>query len=252
MGLRKKLKKFLYINKFKKKNLVEGIYNKNILITGANSGIGLALSKKLLSLDNLIIATYKKNFDKLEKIDNKNLFKVEYDQAKNIKEFNSLDKKLKDTQIDIVINCAGVFGPSFKDQEIENLNIDNFKEVLLINSLSIVGIIQKILNNYPPELIINISSDAGSISKNDQGNAYIYRASKTALNSITRNMSVDLNRRFGTCVFAIDPGNVESGMNPSGHLKSEDCANLIIDLISLDVKKLNGKFVNLLRQEIPW
>ena len=65
-------------------------------------------------------------------------------------------------------------------------------------------------------------------------------------------MSVDLNTRFRTIVFAIDPGNVQSGMNPGGQIKSEVCANLIIDLISSNVQSLNGKFINLLGEEIPW
>ena len=41
-------------------------------------------------------------------------------------------------------------------------------------------------------------------------------------------------------------------MNPGGHIKSEVCANLINDLISTNVQSLNGKFINLLGEEIPW
>ena len=51
--------------------------------------------------------------------------------------------------------------------------------------------------------------------------------------------------KFKTIVFAIDPGNVQSGMNPGGQLKADVCANLIINLISSNVLLLNGKFVNL-------
>ena len=80
----------------------------------------------------------------------------------------------------------------------------------------------------------------------------MYRTSKTALNSITKNMSIDLMARFKTIVFAIDPGNVQSGMNPGGTLKADICANLIINLISSNVQLLNGKFVNLLGDELPW
>ena len=126
----------------------------------------------------------------------------------------------------------------------------------MVNSFSILKIMQIILSNKLSiknlEVLVNISSDAGSIELNNQGNAYIYRASKSALNSITKNMSLDLNNRFKTIVFAIDPGNVQSGMNPGGHMKSEVCANLIIDLISSNVKPLNGKFINFLGEEIPW
>lgn len=251
MGLRKKLKKFLYVAKFKKKNLSININNKNILITGANSGIGFALTKRLLSLNNIIVSTYRKDSTKLEGIIDKNLTRIKCDHS-NIVEFQNLEKKLKEFSIDIVINCAGIFGPSFEEQQIENIDLKKFQESIMINSLAIIKIIQLILKNKPPIMLINVSSDAGSISNNNQGNAYIYRTSKSALNSITKNMSIDLYNRFNTIVFAVDPGNVESGMNPGGHIKADHCANLIIDLASKNLENLNGKFLNLLGHEISW
>ena len=57
MGLRKKIKKFIYRNKFKDFDLKkENFQNQNILITGANSGIGLELVKKFIDLKNNIFA----------------------------------------------------------------------------------------------------------------------------------------------------------------------------------------------------
>jgi FlaA1/EpsC-like NDP-sugar epimerase len=61
MSLRKKIKKFLYIRKFSKKKYLADIKNKNILITGANSGIGFVLTKRLLELDNKILAVCREN-----------------------------------------------------------------------------------------------------------------------------------------------------------------------------------------------
>ena len=150
-----------------------------------------------------------------------------------------------------------MFGTSsFEEQQIEKLDFKKFEEVLTVNSISILKIMQIIMNNKSPqndlEILVNISSDAGSIGLNKQGNAYMYRTSKTALNSITKNMSLDLNSRFKTIIFAIDPGNVKTGMNPGGILQSDVCAKLIIDLISSKVHLLNGKFVTLLGKEIEW
>ena len=47
MGLRTKIRKYLYLRKFSKKRTSLKINKKNILVTGANSGIGLSLTKKL-------------------------------------------------------------------------------------------------------------------------------------------------------------------------------------------------------------
>ena len=255
MGIRKKIKNFFYTRKFSKKNYLANINNKNILITGANSGIGLALTKKTLELNNKVLATYRESSENLKFIKNENLTIIKYDQSK-IYEFKDLEEEIKKNPIDLIFNCAGLFGGSFEEQQIEKLDFSKFQEVLMVNSFSILKIVQIILGNKSStknlKVLLNISSDAGSIRLNNQGNAYIYRASKTALNSITKNMSIDLNSRFKTIVFAIDPGNVQSGMNPGGQIKSDVCANLIIDLISSNVESYNGKFINLLGEEIPW
>ena len=116
MGLRKiknLIKKFFYTRKFLKKNYLANINNKNVLITGANSGIGLALTKKILSLNNRVLATYRASSENLKYIKDKNLTILKYDQ-RNISEFESLEEKIKETPIDLIFNCAGVFGGSLK------------------------------------------------------------------------------------------------------------------------------------------
>lgn len=255
MSLRKKIKKFLYIRKFSKKKYLADIKNKNILITGANSGIGFALTKRLLELDNKILAVCRENSENLTNIKDNNLSILKCDLRK-INESENFENKIKQTSIDLILNCAGVLGPTFENQTIENLDFEKFKEVLMVNSLSILKIMQIIINNKlskkNPEILVNFSSKAGSINLNKQGNAYMYRASKTALNSITKNMSIDLMARFKTIVFAIDPGDVQSGMNPGGQLQADICANLIVNLLSSNVNLLNGKFVNLIGEELPW
>ena len=257
MGLRKvktKIKKILYQIKFNKKNFHLDIKNKSILVTGANSGIGLSLTKNLLMLNNKVIATYRENSNNLIKINDKNLSIIKLDQS-DINNYGSFKEKIKDISVNIIFNCAGVFGGNFEEQQIENLDFQKFQKVIMINSISILSIIQIILNKKFDldclKLVVNISSDAGSIYQNDGGNAYIYRTSKSALNSITKNLSIDLNKRFGTTVLAIDPGNIKSGMNPGGFLEADKCAKLIIDLISTR-SNLNGEFLNLLGKKIFW
>jgi len=251
----KKLAKFFYMQKFSKKKYFANINKKNILITGANSDIGFALTKRLLELDNKILATYNENYNNLKTIKDKNLSIIKHDQ-KEINESKNFEEKINDTPINLILNCGGVFGGSIEDQQIEKLDFKKFQEVLMVNSISILKIMQIILNKKSSqdnlEILVNISSQFGSIKLNNQGNAYMYRASKTALNSITKNMSLDLMSRFKTIVFAVDPGNVQTRMNPTGLMKPSVCASLIIDLMSSNVQLMNGKFINLLGEEIAW
>ena len=250
MGLRTILKKKLYSLKYlkKKENPIEGL---SFLITGASSGIGLALTKKLVK-KNKIIAVYNSNGKNLEEIDSQNIIKTKCDLS-NFLEYEELSKILNQHDVSIIINCAGQFGSN--NQLIENIDFNNLIKIFKINSLSILKILQLLSKGDKLKYInkiVNISSDAGSVKLNDQGNAYIYRITKSSLNSISKNLSIDLNKRYNSEIITVDPGNVQTGMNTKGLLDSSKCAEYIIDIISDKKNNLNGKFIVLFKKEISW
>ena len=211
MGLRRFLKTYLYKKKFKKKNYSINLNNKNILITGSNSGIGLALTKILLENNNKVFAVIRVDSNNLDKIKNDNLNKI-YCDLKDIKNYIEIEKKIENVKIDAVFNCAGIYGGSYEEQSVEKLLIEKFEDILMVNALSVVKIVQIILKKSKPETIVNISSDAGSINLNNGGDHYFYRVSKTTMNAITKNLSIDLFNKIGSTVFSVDPGNVSTKM----------------------------------------
>jgi FlaA1/EpsC-like NDP-sugar epimerase len=86
---------------------IKFIKNKRILITGANSGIGLELARIMLSNNNKVIAIFHKDSHNLSKLNNKNLIKIKCDLSllNNIdlikkKLFKNSSKKL--LQINII------------------------------------------------------------------------------------------------------------------------------------------------------
>jgi NAD(P)-dependent dehydrogenase (short-subunit alcohol dehydrogenase family) len=63
------------------------------------------------------------------------------------------------------------------------------------------------------------SSPVGSIVDNSSGGSYAYRASKAALNSIGKSMSMDLKEK-GVTVIMMHPGYVKTAIGISGHTHS--------------------------------
>ena len=158
MGLRRFFKNYIYKKKFdiKVKESENVIRNKNILITGANSGIGLALTKRFLDFDNKVIATYKQNNVNLLKIKNQKLILCECDQS-NIKNAENLNEYVKENAVNIIINNAGVWGGD--KQNFNNINYEDFVSASNINAISIIRICEIVLK-YSKNLnsVVNISS----------------------------------------------------------------------------------------------
>ena len=254
MGIRRILKNFFYRLKYQnKKVIIKNIKNKSILITGANSGIGLALVKELLLHNNILYATYNTNYENLNKIKNSKL-KVIRCNNENFEDLVNLKRYILNLPINIIINNAGVWGQQNQDI-IEDINSNNLISTLKINSISIIVIINIILKYCKKnclETIVNISSSAGSIKNNLSGGAYIYRASKALQNSLTKNISIDLSRRFNIKTFAVDPGNIRTKMNTNGLLSSELCAKKILKILETQSHTTNGRFIDLNENDISW
>ena len=250
MGVFKKINKFLKTLKLKQNIHLKNISNKNILITGTNSGIGLELTKKLLE-NNKVFSIYKNNSTNLDKIKNDNLYKIQCNLV-NDNDIEKLRTIFKDNNINILINNASIFGPQ-DQQSLETISFKDFYEAFKINSLSTLKLTKIILenDNRSLEKIINISSEMGSITKNQIGNYYIYRATKAALNSISKNLSIDLNNNI--IVASLHPGSIKTKMNPSGIIEPEICAKQIINFIVDCNESLNGAFIDLQTlKKIEW
>lgn len=103
-------------------------------------------------------------------------------------------------------------------------------------------------------LIMNMGSSLGSIKENDRGGVYPYRASKAAVNMMTRNMSVDLSGSNINAV-SVHPGWLRTGMGGQGAPTSvEEGVTGIIDnlLVAYNEKKHNGNFYDYQGKIVSW
>lgn len=167
----------------------------------------------------------------------------------NSKELDLRDSKLIDeyfnhnNNFDIFIHCAGINNPSL----IEDLDFNNIKETMQINTFSFYEILKKLMlyqkNNGG--YILAISSLYGQISK--AGRA-AYTMSKHALIGLIKTAAIELGR-YNIKVNAISPGFVDTNLTrknndsnkikfleegiPLGNMaKSTDIANVAYFLCS--------------------
>ena len=245
MGFSKTFKrKFLKIKEYFEKN--EEVLSRNILISGANSGLGFALLN-LLRHKNNILALTNKNQSNIRELNDKKI------QILNINlelgEFsNEVKEKIINFRPNIVINSAAVFGP--ENQAVNDINFKEFEKILNVNVFSAIELIKLCLKAKSVEQIINISSEMGSISLNDQGDYYYYRLSKTLLNSFTRNLSIDLKSEINT--YCIHPGSIKTKLNTGGILSPDYSARKIINISAKNKKKNNGKFIDINEKILDW
>lgn len=110
---------------------------------------------------------------------------------------DALAAELKDQRIDILINNAGSFGPQgFPDgmhyQSLEHMDYGIWRELLEVNLLSpfkIAVAFHDQLARAERPLLVNMTSDLGSVAQNTQGHSYAYRTSKSGLNMLTKGIA---------------------------------------------------------------
>ena len=215
-----------------------------VLITGASKGLGYSLTELYLSKGHLVIATYRKNLENLEKIkENKNLllYKMDVSDEESVKTaYEYIGNKVK--YIDILINNAAIYIED-KSKTIENIDIENVIQTLNLNS---IGPLRVLKYFYPlvekgfKKLIINISSEAGSISNCWRDREYGYCMSKSALNILSAILQ-NYSKNKGIKVLSIHPGWMRTDMGgPNADISPEKSTEGIFNL-SLKEWDVNDK-----------
>lgn len=174
---------------------------KNVLITGASSGLGNTIAEAL----------YLKGYNVVGTSRNPNQHKAKYplyhlDINEDQDVFKVVEKFIKENgKIDILVNNAGycLSGP------IEETSITEAKAQFETNFFGLVRMTKEILplmRNQKEGLIINIGSVGGLLSLPFHG---FYCASKYAVEGFTESLCMEV-KPHGINVFNIDPGDFKS------------------------------------------
>ena len=191
------------------------LQGKNCLITGATGGLGKEIAKEFAKNDCNLFLTGRNN-EKLNTIKNelgnsKNKIKIDFEDAdlSDVDEIQKLIEKVKSTftNIDILVNCAGVFPvKSLSDstvEDFENCFSVNVKAAFILCKEFSQGMISKKWGR-----IINIASSG---AYNGRKKTVVYRASKHALLGLSRSLHSEL-KEHNVRTFCVSPGPIKTPM----------------------------------------
>ena len=188
---------------------------KTVAIIGSSGAIGNAVAEILLDDDGVeAIYRFSRN-DSNENSDRvKNLY-IDIEDEESIKD--CIKNLSKDIKFDLVFVATGILhndNDIFPEKSIRDISQSKLEKVLLVNTIgpALVGkYLIPHLRKDSKSIFAFLSARVGSISDNKLGGWYSYRASKTALNQIIKNFSIEVRRSNPNAIFiGLQPGTVKS------------------------------------------
>ncbi len=224
---------------------------KNVVITGANRGIGLALCEQFLSLDFAVFALCRNRSEELDNlaVTSHSLTIIENIDVTTQQGLQLMSDSLHNINIDILINNAGLLiGDNLASTENTNI-IEQFS----VNALAPLNVCKYLLSQLTAgSKIALISSRMGSINDNSSGGQYGYRMSKSALNAAAMSLSQDL-KGDQISVAVYHPGWVQTRMvGHSGDISASEAGNRLCQLIVAQDMSKSGTFTHSNGESLPW
>jgi NAD(P)-dependent dehydrogenase (short-subunit alcohol dehydrogenase family) len=196
-----------------------------VLITGANSGIGLEFTKQYAARGWTVIATHRRSevpATLAELAAKYTTMRIERVDVTNVEQVRALATRLANVPIDVLINNAGIYndrGPCKPDDDAcagdwttQNFGKMRYELLDTILAVNVKGplIVSEILfpNVKASKLkkIVAISSSNGSVTGPQAGGgAIFYRASKAALNRAMQLVAGSV-KADGVTVVMLNPG----------------------------------------------
>jgi NAD(P)-dependent dehydrogenase (short-subunit alcohol dehydrogenase family) len=229
--------------------------NKIAIIVGASRGLGLGLAREFARRGWQVTATARSAAAATELVDEVAasyegiaVEEVDLDRPESV---DALVIRLADRRFGLVFINAGVSGPQHQSADIATPQ--EVGALMYTNAVAPIRLARRLL----PLLIDGgtlafMSSDMGSVAGNLSGGMELYRASKAALNSLTRSfVATDVEDR-PIAVLTMNPGWVRTAMGGAdAPLAVEESVAGLADVI--EAKRPPGhRFLDYRGAELPW
>jgi NAD(P)-dependent dehydrogenase (short-subunit alcohol dehydrogenase family) len=221
-----------------------------VLIIGASRGIGYELARQYRADQWLVIGTARDDAG-IARLTALGVKPIRLD-ATSPEAPLALQAGIGDQTLDVAIFCAGIYGP--RTQQLEPPSEPDFDAVMRTNVLAamrLAPITAPALAREKGTLAV-ISSRMASVGTRSAPSGWLYRASKAALNSVLKDMSLVLGPQGVTCL-TFHPGWVKTDMGGAGaDIDVTTSVTGIRKTIAGATAAQNGSFLNYDGATIPW
>lgn len=229
----------------------------NVLITGANRGIGLEMVRYAMQQGWRVFACCRnphtaENLFNIARLSNGQI-SVHIADMLELATIQALSYELRNDPIDILINNAGIYG---SDKNIFGaVDAESWLQTFQVNSIAPLKMVEAFHEQLlmgQRKLVACMSSKMGSMADNGSGNSYIYRSSKAALNAVVKSLSIDLKEK-GIISVALHPGWVKTEMGgPNAEISTRECVDQLFSHLSSLTINDSGRFIDIDGSDIPW
>ena len=181
-----------------------------VLVIGASRGIGFEFVRQYLADGAQVTATARRAADVAElEAMGATAFALDVTDAADTPDATGDAWRGGGAAFDVAIITAGIFGP--RSDGLDTPTEADFDSVMHTNVLGAMCVIPQLADALAPGARLAVlSSRMGSIGERAAASGWLYRASKAALNSVLKDVSLVLADRV-TCV-AFHPGWVRTDM----------------------------------------
>jgi len=228
----------------------------NVLIIGANRGLGLEWTRQWLARNASVYATARRPEAaqelqqlKQEAGDRLSIHQVDVASDESVRQ---LAEELDSVPLNVLIHNAGVGGRS----GLADLETGNVLDMFNTNSIGALRTVREFREHLQRTSgrakVALITSLMGSIDDNRSGGSYAYRMSKAALNMAGKSMAVDLADE-GIDVIILHPGWVQTDMGgAAAALTPEESVTGMMRMLDKLDPFLSGTFWHSDGRQLPW
>lgn len=230
------------------------------LVTGANRGLGRALTEALARRGATVLMVCR---DEDAGAEAEETLRAEgLDATLYVADLASIDDiealheevAAEFDQLDVLANCAGVLLRG-ADSSVEDAPLAVLETTMAINFVApfwMCKLFLPLLRNAPSGRIINFTSGLGRLSIDIAGDYPAYSISKTALNALTHVLAAELEGS-PVIVASVDPGWARTDMGgPDARITVEEGIDTPLWLATADARELESGRLYYRREVVSW